>query len=171
MSLMRTRLLLLAAVTAVGILAGCNKDSSTKDAGSGTPPPGPTGGPPEGSAKAFDADSEPHSDGKKVMVQSGCFRCHAVDGARPAGGQKGPAGPPMGGRGGPGGPDGGGRGRGPGAPDLGHVASDPAHTADWLTKYIQDPKSVKSDSKMPKFEGKMSEGDLKNLVEYLASLK
>ena len=43
--------------------------------------------------------------------------------------------------------------------------------AEWLTQYIQDPKSVKADSKMPKFEGKMSEDDLKSLVEYLSSLK
>jgi cbb3-type cytochrome oxidase cytochrome c subunit len=58
-----------------------------------------------------------------------------------------------------------------GGPDLGQVAKDPAHTPEWLTQYIQDPKSVKADSKMPKFEGKMSEEDLKALVEYLASLK
>ena len=161
----RTRLLLLAVAGALGVLAGCNKDAATENTNTaGTPMM--SGGPGMG-GKVFDADSGPHAVGKKVMVSSGCFRCHAVDGARPAGG---PGGPPKFGPGGPGGSGGPGRG-GMGAPDLAKVGAGQEHTADWLSQYIQNPKSVKADSKMPPFEGKMSEDDLKALVEYLASLK
>jgi len=169
MSPMRTRMLALAAAGALGILVGCHKDEATTSGDPNAQPPGPTGP----AIKPFDADSEPNAAGKKVMVSSGCFRCHSVDGARPTGGAPAPGGPPPGGRGGPGGPPGGpGGGRGGmGAPDLGQVAKDPAHTSEWLTQYIQDPKSVKQDSKMPKFEGKMSEDDLKALVAYLVTLK
>jgi mono/diheme cytochrome c family protein len=157
MSPMRTRMLALAAAGALAVLAGCNKDEATSG-NPNAPPPGPTGP----AVKPFDADSEPHAAGKKVMVSSGCFRCHSVDGARPTGGAPGgPGGPP----GGPGG------GRGPGAPDLGQVGKDPAHTPEWLTEYIQNPESKKTGSKMPKFEGKMSEDDLKALVAYLVTLK
>jgi len=166
MSGKRTGLLALAAAGALGVLAGCHKEATTESTNTGGPPM--AGGPPP-TGKVFDADSGPHAAGKKVMVSSGCFRCHAVDGAKPAGG---PGGPPTGGPGGPprGGPGGPGRG-GMGGPDLGKVGADPAHTTDWLSQYIQNPKSVKADSKMPTFEGKMSEDDLKALVEYLASLK
>lgn len=162
MSAKRTRRLALAAAAALGVLAGCHKDATTESTPTGGPPM-MSGGPGAG-GKVFDADSEPHAAGKKVMVSHGCFRCHAVDGARPAGG---PGGPPPGGPGGPGGP---GRGKS-GAPDLAKVGADPEHTTDWLSQYIQNPKSVRADSKMPGFEGKMSEDDLKVLVEYLASLK
>ena len=173
MSAMRTRLLLLAAAGAVGALAGCHKEATTESTNTAGPPM--MSGGPGMPGKVFDADSGPHAAGKKVMVSSGCFRCHAVDGAKPAGG---PGGPPKFGPGGPGGPGGpprgpggpGGPGRG-GAPDLGKVGADPAHTTEWLSQYILNPQEVKPDSKMPKFEGKMSEDDLKNLVEYLASLK
>ena len=152
----RTRLLLVVA-GAVGVLAGCHKDATTAAGNTGGPP---TDGPPTAAGPAFDAESEPHAAGKKVMVSSNCFRCHAVNGARPGGGMPGP--------GGPGGPKG--RG-GMGGPDPGHVGQEPTHTTDWLAQYVQNPKSVKADSKMPAFEGKMSEGDLKALAEYLASLK
>jgi cytochrome c1 len=37
--------------------------------------------------------------------------------------------------------------------------------------YIRDPKSQKPDAKMPKFEGRIKDEDLRALAEYLASLK
>ena len=182
----RTRLLLLVVAGALGVVAGCSKDVATENTNTGGPPT-MSGGPGMG-GKVFDADSGPHAAGKKVMVASGCFRCHAVDGARAAGGPGGPpkfgpggpggpGGPPAGGPGGPGGPPRGpggpgGPGRGGmGAPDLGKVGADPTHTTEWLSQYILNPTDVKTDSKMPAFQGKMNEDDLKNLVEYLASLK
>jgi cytochrome c5 len=172
--------LLLAVAGVFAALAGCHKDVATENTNTAGPPRMSAGMPAAG--KVFDADSEPHAAGKKVMVSSGCFRCHAVDGAKPAGGAPGPGGPggpPQAGRFGPGGPGGpgggptGGPGRGRmGAPDLAKVGADPEHTPDWLSQYILKPTSVKPDSKgMPAFEGKMSEDDLKALVEYLASLK
>jgi hypothetical protein len=43
---------------------------------------------------------------------------------------------------------------------------------EWFIKFIKDPNSVKERSRgMPKFEGKISDDDLKTLAEYLASLK
>jgi cytochrome c2 len=41
--------------------------------------------------------------------------------------------------------------------------------ADWLTKYVKDPKSVMPEAKMPAFKG--SDADLQDLVAYLMSLK
>ncbi len=61
-----------------------------------------------------------------------------------------------------------GRNRGP---DLGKVGQDPAHTLDWLMEHIRNPKAHKPDSRMPPFEGKIKEEDLRAVAEYLASLK
>lgn len=41
--------------------------------------------------------------------------------------------------------------------------------ADWLTKYLKDPKSLMPEAKMPAFKG--SDEELQNLVAYLLSLK
>jgi cbb3-type cytochrome oxidase cytochrome c subunit len=57
------------------------------------------------------------------------------------------------------------------APDLGKVGGDLAHTVDWLMAYIRNPKATKAGSKMPSFEGKIKDDDLRALAEYLASLK
>jgi cbb3-type cytochrome oxidase cytochrome c subunit len=118
----------------------------------------------------FDTESGPFAAGKKVLVASGCFRCHTVNGVRgpvgggpPAGGFPGGGGPPM-----PGGP---GRMMGGRAPDLGEVGKDPTHTMDWVMKYVRNPKSVKPEARMPQFEGRIKDEDLRALAEYLASLK
>jgi len=58
-----------------------------------------------------------------------------------------------------------------GAPDLARVGADPAHTVNWIMEYVRDPKAQKADAKMPPFEGKIKEEDLRSLAEYLASLK
>ncbi len=42
--------------------------------------------------------------------------------------------------------------------------------ADWLIKYLRDPKSIKADSAMPPF-GHLSEKELNDLVVYIVSLK
>jgi mono/diheme cytochrome c family protein len=61
---------------------------------------------------------------------------------------------------------------GPGAPDLTKVGAAAEHTKEWLTEKIRDPRKVKPDGKMPPFPAdKISDADLKNLVDYLVSLK
>jgi cytochrome c2 len=88
-------------------------------------------------------------------------------GAPSAGG----GGPPMaGGPPGPGGPGGfmGRMGRGP---DLGKVAFDPAHTPEWLAEHVRNPKAHRPASRMPPYEGKINDDDMKVLVDFLASLK
>lgn len=56
-------------------------------------------------------------------------------------------------------------------PDLAKVGADPNHSKDWLEAYIRNPKSKKEDSRMPGFEGKLSQDDLTKLIDYLASLQ
>jgi mono/diheme cytochrome c family protein len=41
--------------------------------------------------------------------------------------------------------------------------------AEWLTKYVKDPKSLMPEAKMPAFKG--SDEELQDLVAYLMSLK
>jgi len=56
-------------------------------------------------------------------------------------------------------------------PDLSTVGRDRTHTADWFIKLIRNPRSVKSNARMPSFDGRLSQADLRALAEYLASLK
>jgi mono/diheme cytochrome c family protein len=55
-------------------------------------------------------------------------------------------------------------------PDLARVGADPEHTRQWLMDTIRDPQAENRVARMPKFEGKLTEGDLLALVDYLASL-
>jgi mono/diheme cytochrome c family protein len=57
------------------------------------------------------------------------------------------------------------------APDLTHVGADSEHTTVWLADFIKNPSSKKPGSRMPPFEGKISDSDLKSLTDYLVSLK
>jgi len=43
------------------------------------------------------------------------------------------------------------------------------HDAEWLTKYLRDPKSVMPDAKMPKL--KMTDQELADYVAYMLTLK
>lgn len=61
--------------------------------------------------------------------------------------------------------------KGGNAPDLGTVGADRSHTAAWIADHIKDPQSHKAMSKMPKYKDKISDEDLKDLSNYLASLK
>jgi cbb3-type cytochrome oxidase cytochrome c subunit len=56
-------------------------------------------------------------------------------------------------------------------PDLSKAGSDPKHTQPWLIAYIKDPKSQKPRSRMPKFEGKLQDGEIGNIADYVGSLK
>lgn len=80
--------------------------------------------------------------GKAVFDANNCARCHSVAG-----------------QGNP-------RGR-----DLTHVGADPNHTVQWLIEHVKNPRTHNPNSRMPAFEGKISEQDLHALGAYLASLK
>jgi len=51
------------------------------------------------------------------------------------------------------------------------VGADEGHTAAWLMDYVRNPKSKKPNARMPPFEGKINDDDLKALADYLAGLK
>lgn len=80
--------------------------------------------------------------GRKVFDANGCARCHSIGG--------------------------GGRGR---APELTHVGADPTHTAQWIADHVKNPKTHNPNSRMPAYEGKISDADLQALSTYLAGLK
>jgi mono/diheme cytochrome c family protein len=106
---------------------------------------------PAPTARGAGAGSDQVAAGRQVFEANNCARCHAIGGA--------------------GGSDGGGpRGRMRG-PDLASVGRDPAHTVDWLMEYVRNPLTHKPDARMPAFDGKISDSDLRALAEYLASLK
>ncbi|MBI3864808.1 MAG: cytochrome c [Planctomycetia bacterium] len=184
---------------AIGLaLAGCDKGSSTSNTSpSGPPAMGPPPGTIPGGQPGMQPgqppvdETGPYAAGKKVFTANNCGRCHRITGMPMAGG---PGGPPPGGPGpggpgaggpGPGGPPSGGPGGPPGgppgrggfgtpagrAPDLSKVGADPEHTVEWLIAFIRNPRATKPDGRMPPFEGKISDDDLKSLAEFLASLK
>jgi cytochrome c553 len=88
--------------------------------------------------------------GPKELFEQNCQKCHGS--SNPSAG--------------PGGPKKGGKG-----PDLSHVGSENGRTSDYLFDYIRDPKSKKSDTGMPSFQGKLSEDGIRSLAEYLAAKK
>jgi cytochrome c2 len=55
--------------------------------------------------------------------------------------------------------------------DLAKVAADSTHTEEWLRDFILDPKSKKPNTRMPSFQGKLSDEEFKSLLAYLVSLK
>jgi len=112
-----------------------------------TAPPGNQ--PPNPGSPSIVPETGEHAAGKRVF-NSNCVRCHTIGAAATAA--------PM-------------PGKKMQGPDLATVARDPAHTPEWFGDYIRDPQSKKSDARMPKFQGKISDDDFKALVEYLASLK
>jgi mono/diheme cytochrome c family protein len=80
--------------------------------------------------------------GKLAFNSNGCARCHSIGGS---GGHMGP--------------------------DLTHEGADSSHTAQWIADQIKNPKSHNPGSRMPPFEGRISDQDLQALSSYLAGLK
>jgi mono/diheme cytochrome c family protein len=80
--------------------------------------------------------------GKNVFATNNCSRCHSIGGQ---GGRKGP--------------------------DLSHAGADPSHTPQWLADHVRNPKAQNPSSRMPAFQGRISEPNLNALGAYLASLK
>jgi mono/diheme cytochrome c family protein len=93
------------------------------------------------------SESERFGAGRRIYESLDCSRCHTLGGSS-GGGQR--------------------KGRGP---DLPRVGADPAHTADWLSQQIRNPRSHRPGSRMPGYEGKVNAEDLRKVAEYLASLK
>lgn len=60
---------------------------------------------------------------------------------------------------------------GSGGPDLSRVGANPARTPEWLKEHIKNPRAHTPSSRMPSYEGKISDADLDHLVAYLGSLK
>jgi cytochrome c oxidase subunit 2 len=104
----------------------------------------PTGSTPPPGPTGGDEPTGPYAAGRKVFANHGCARCHAVGDTS---GKK-----RMG-------------------PDLAHVAADPTHTKEWLAEFVRDPKAHNPSTKMPVFQGKINDQEMKDLVDYLASLK
>lgn len=80
--------------------------------------------------------------GKTAFDNNGCARCHSI------GGQGGRMGP-----------------------DLTRVGTDASHTPQWLVAHIKNPRTHNPSSRMPAFEGRISDNELLALGAYLASLK
>ena len=79
-----------------------------------------------------------------------CARCHAQKGE-------------------PGGPPGVGSSRGP---NLSKITTRPGRDAEYIAKFIRDPKSVNPDAKMmPAFKDDLTEEEIRKLAEYIAAQK
>ena len=90
-------------------------------------------------------------------MANGCFRCHTVNQVRgPVGSGDDEDNNPLR------------RGAGP---ELGTAGAAPQRTVEWFMAFIRNPRSKIPTTKMPSFEGKINEQDLRALAEYLASLK
>ncbi|MBX9583832.1 MAG: cytochrome c [Gemmataceae bacterium] len=132
----------------VAVVVGCGKKEPEVPAG---PPPSYAGAPKFG-GPGTPAGPQRAKTGNAVFDQH-CLKCHSVDGGAAAGG---------------GGP----KGKMGGAPDLAKVAADPAHTPEWLAEHVRNPKAHSPGSKMPTFDAsKLSDEDLKSVVEYMSKLK
>jgi mono/diheme cytochrome c family protein len=64
-----------------------------------------------------------------------------------------------------------GKGRGNRGPDLARVGADPAHTVDWISAHIRNPRAHKPESRMPSFESTLQPAEIHSLAEFLAAMK
>jgi mono/diheme cytochrome c family protein len=94
------------------------------------------------SSASAQADAAMVAAGRSVFEANGCARCHSI------GGQGGRMGP-----------------------DLTRVGAEAGHTPQWLVEHVKNPKAHNPSSRMPAFEGRISDRDLLALGAYLASLK
>jgi mono/diheme cytochrome c family protein len=87
----------------------------------------------------------------RTLFENNCARCHAIPGSTL--------------------PADGGKGRGNKGPDLSREGADSAHTVDWISAHIRNPKAHKAESRMPSFEGKLQPAEIQALAEFLAAMK
>jgi len=106
--------------------------------------PGPSDSSKSSESGSGDSGEVTMANGQRIFEQN-CTRCHRSGGAE------------SGGRGGIRGPD------------LSTIGRD--HDENWFVEFVRNPQSKKPDSRMPKFEGKLSEDQLRSVAKYLASLK
>jgi mono/diheme cytochrome c family protein len=107
--------------------------------------PAPEGGPQpqaQNPGEATGADPALIAHGRQVFGTAGCTNCHRFNGQ--------------------------GTGR---APDLGHVGSEPGHTAEFIASYVHNPQAVNPAAKMPAFGGKLPEADINAVATFLAAQK
>lgn len=143
--------------------------NSDQDIGASSPPPMANVAPAAANAGtgAIGADGSfaTFEDGKAVFVSNRCGRCHTIAGVSDSTPENSFAT---------------GRERsnertGPGnrmrGPELTHVGRNPEHTVDWLAAHVRNPKSHNPRSRMPSFQGRISDKDIYALATYLASLK
>ena len=123
--------------------AGCKKAAPSPSASAPPANPGPAK-----QQAAIDDDPSDKYAAAKATFRAQCARCHSA--SPPGEGAK-----MRGGRG----------------PNLAKVGGDPKHTKAWLSEHIRDPQAHTPESRMPKFQGRIKDDDLKKLVDYLASLK
>ncbi|MBX9625926.1 MAG: cytochrome c [Gemmataceae bacterium] len=133
----------------VAVVVGCGKKEPEVPAG---PPPSYAGAPQPGGPGMPGGFGGPQraKTGNAVFDQN-CLKCHSVDGGAEGGGPKGKG--------------------GWGNPDLGKVAADPAHTPEWLAEHVRNPRAHNPGSKMPEFASKLSDEEIKSVVDYMAKLK
>jgi mono/diheme cytochrome c family protein len=101
-----------------------------------------------GKSGADGTSATPTGSDPKMLLSMHCNKCHAQAGE--------PGGPTQGAAKGP---------------SLAHLGSEPKHDVEWIAKYIRDSKSVKPDSKMPKFERMIRDDEILALAEHLAKQK
>jgi len=131
------------------LLSGCSQSTTP-----GNPEPAGRTTAPQPVKRVFDVNSGPHAAGKQVLVAHGCFRCHTINQARgPIGDGQDDTLPREAG------------------PELGTAGADPARTVEWFMAFIRNPRFEVPTIRMPPYEGKINEKDLRALAEYLVSLK
>jgi mono/diheme cytochrome c family protein len=92
----------------------------------------------------------PVASGPSGLFDVHCAKCHAQAGQ-------------------PGGPPSIGSSKGP---DLAKITTRPGRDADYIARFIRDPKGVKPDAKlMPAFAGKLTDDEIRSLAEYVAAMK
>jgi cytochrome c oxidase subunit 2 len=92
-------------------------------------------------AKGAGAPKSSGSAGEQVFAANGCGNCHTVGTKIARGG-----------------------------PDLSHVGAK-GNSEQWLMDKIKNPQAANPRSRMPKYEGRISEAEMKQLASYLISLK
>lgn len=90
----------------------------------------------------------PAASGPQGLFDTHCSKCHAQAGE--------PGGPSIGSSKGP---------------NLTRIGAEPGRTVDFLADYIRDPKTREPKAKMPGFENKLSNDEIRSLAEYLAAKK
>ncbi|MBO0696921.1 MAG: cytochrome c [Zavarzinella sp.] len=60
---------------------------------------------------------------------------------------------------------------GKGGPDLTKLTEDSSKNADWIAEHIKNPKGHNTESRMPKFEDRLTPEQIKKLAEYVLTLK